>query len=183
MFHLRDYSYEHLTELTLDGLLTRLTESTWVRKGAVLDATDRMAALQAQIPPRLVLSHDIAWWVHNGLGRAPSPLTFITNPRRRYVDGGDVVVHELTIAAHEWELIHDLPITTPDRTLYDLLLPHLRRPEARSAQVVKNLIDDLPERARDRFRLYLAEMSRRPYVAHMRSVFERTCAASDRDRR
>ncbi|WP_235351502.1 hypothetical protein [Brevibacterium sp. UCMA 11752] len=183
MFHLRDYSYEHLTELTLDGLLTRLTESTWVRKGAVLSAEDRMAALRAQIPPRLVLSHDIAWWVHTGLGRAPSPLTFITYPRRRYVDGCDIVVHELTIAPDEWELISDLPITTEDRTLYDLLLPHLRSPDERSAQVVKNLIDELPGRARQRFRMYLAEMSRRPYVAHMRTVFERTCAASDRDRR
>lgn len=182
MFHLRDYSYEHLTELTLDGLLTQLTESTWVRKGAVLSAEDRMAALHAQIPPRLVLSHDIAWWVHSGLGRAPRPLTFITYPRRRYVDGTDVVVHELTIAHNEWELINGLPITTPDRTLYDLLLPHLRTPEDRSAQIVKNLIDELPGRARQRFRLYLAEMTRRPYVAQMRTVFERTCAASDRDR-
>ncbi|WP_236850412.1 hypothetical protein [Brevibacterium aurantiacum] len=183
MFHLRDYSYEHLTELTLDGLLTRLTESTWVRKGAVLNAEDRITALRAQIPPRLVLSHDIAWWVHSGLGRAPSPLTFITYPRRRYVDGADVVVHELTIAAHEWELINDLPITTPDRTLYDLLLPHLRSPDEWSAQTVRNLVDELPGQARQQFRLYMAEMSRRPYVAHMRSVFERACAASDRDRR
>ncbi len=183
MFHLRDYSYEHLTELTLDGLLTRLTESTWVRKGAVLSAEDRITALSAQIPPRLVLSHDIAWWVHSGLGRAPSPLTFITYPRRRYVDGANVIVHELTIAAHEWELINDLPITTADRTLYDLLLPHLRSPDDWSAQTVRNLVDELPGRARQQFRLYLAEMSRRPYVAHMRTVFERACAASDRDRR
>ncbi|MDN5806976.1 MAG: hypothetical protein L0J17_01610 [Brevibacterium sp.] len=183
MFHLRDYSHEHLTELTLDGLLTRLTESTWIRKGAVLSAEDRMAALHAQIPPRLVLSHDIAWWVHSGLGRAPSPLTFITYPRRRYVDGCDIVVHELTIAPDEWELINDHPITTAERTLYDLLLPHLRCPDERSAQAVKNLIDELPGRARHRFRLYLAEVSRRPYVAHMRTAFERACAASDRDRR
>ncbi|MDN5634958.1 MAG: hypothetical protein L0G36_04870 [Brevibacterium sp.] len=183
MFHLRDYSYEHLTELTLDGLLTRLTESTWVRKGAVLSSEDRMAALHAQIPPRLVLSHDIAWWVHSGLGRAPSPLTFITYPRRRYVDGCEIVVHELTIAQDEWELINEHPITTADRTLYDLLLPHLHCPDDRSVQAVKNLIDELPGRARQQFRLYLAEVSRRPYVAQMRSVFERICAASDRGRR
>lgn len=142
-----------------------------------------MAALHAQIPPRLVLSHEIAWWVHSGLGRAPNPLTFITYPRRRYVDGSDIVVHELTIARDEWELISGLPITTEDRTLYDLLLPHLRYPDDRSAQAVKNLIDELPGRGRQRFRQYLAEMSRRPFVAHMRTVFERTCAASDRDRR
>lgn len=183
MFHLRDYSYEHLTELTLDGLLTRLTESAWVRKGAVLGPEDRMAALHAQIPPNLVLSHDVAWWVHSGLGRAPSPLTFITYPRRRYIDGSDVIVHELTIAENEWQLIDDQPITTGDRTLYDLLLPHLRCPDDRSAQTVRNLIDELPDRARQRFRLYLDEVTRRPYVAHMRSVFERACATTDRRRR
>ena len=181
MFHLRDFSYEHLTELTLDGLLTRLTESTWVRKGAILSAQDRMAALHAQIPPRLVLSHDIAWWVYSGLGRAPSPLTFITYPRRRYVDACDVIVHELTIAEDEWQLINDQPITTEERTLYDLLLPHLRWPDDHSAQYVKNLIDELPGSARHRFRLYLDEVSRRPYVAHMRTVYDRICSASDRD--
>lgn len=180
LFHLRDYGYEHLTELTLDGLLTQLTESTWVRRGAVLSPEDRIAALHAQIPPRLVLSHDIAWWVHNGLGRAPSPLSFITYPRRRYLDCRDIIVHELTIAEADWELIDDQPITTENRTLYDLLLPHLRYPEERSAQIVKNLIDELPGRARQRFRLYLAEISRRPYVAHIRTTFERVCAASGR---
>ena len=183
MFHLRDYSYEHLTELTLDGLLTRLTESTWVRKGAVLSSEDRMAALRAQIPPRLVLSHDIAWWVHTGLGRAPSPLTFITYPRRRYVDGCDVVVHELTIARNEWELISDLPITTEDRTLYDLLLPHLRAPQSESAQIIRNLIHELPSRNRQSFRLYLNSVSRRPYVAHMRTTFDQLCAHQRRSHR
>ena len=182
LFHLRDYGYEHLTELTLDGLLTQLTESAWVRRGAVLSPEDRMAALHAQIPPRLVLSHDIAWWVHYGLGRAPSPLSFITYPRRRYVESRDIIVHELTIAESEWEIIDEQPITTQDRTLYDLLLPHLRYPEERSAQIVKNLIDELPGRARAHFRVYLAGISRRPYVGHIRTTFERVCAASERRR-
>ncbi|MCI4012398.1 hypothetical protein [Brevibacterium sp. ZH18] len=183
LFHLRDYGYEHLTELTLDGMLTRLTESTWVRKGAVLSAEDRMAALSAQIPPRLVLSHDIAWWVHSGLGRAPSTLTFITYPRRRFVDGGDHIVHELTIARNEWQLINDQPITTEDRTLYDLLLPHIRMPEEGSPQIIRGLVEELSTSARLSFRAYLEEISRRPYVAHIREVFAQVCATSDTSNR
>ncbi|RAE78311.1 hypothetical protein DN540_30790, partial [Burkholderia multivorans] len=71
IFRLRDYGYEQLTELTLDGLLVPLTETTWVRSGAVLGPEDRISALAAQIPARLVVSHSTAWWVHVGLGRAP----------------------------------------------------------------------------------------------------------------
>jgi hypothetical protein len=89
LFHLRDYGYEHLTELTLDGLLIRLTETTWVRKGAILSPFDRMEALHSLVPPGLVLSHDSAWWVHRGLGRVPTPLSFITLPRRRWIADDD----------------------------------------------------------------------------------------------
>lgn len=208
LFHLRDHGYEHLTELTLDGLLIRLTETTWVRRGAVLSAEDRMAALHTMTPPGLVLSHDSAWWVHSGLGRAPSPLSFITHPRRRFVSEVDYEVHELTLAEYEWEHLGVHPVTTEVRTLYDLLLPHLRGPlklsghvqstgqaqqsggelqsehaqsasqTQRSAQSLRNLIDELPADARGRFRCYLAGISRRPFVSRMRTVFESLCAAT-----
>lgn len=211
LFHLRDYGYEHLTELTLDGLLLRLTETTWVRRGAVLAAEDRMAALRTMTPPGLVLSHDSAWWVHSGLGRAPSPLSFITHPRRRFVSEVDYHVHELTLAEDEWELLGGHPVTTEMRTLYDLLLPHLRgpmklsgqapstghaqqtgdaqqpeyalstAPTQRSAQTLRNLIAELPGDTRTRFRCYLAGISRRPFVSRMRTVFESLCAATGRN--
>lgn len=135
IFRVSDYGYEHLTELTLDGLLTPLTETTWVRSGAVLDAEDRIHALAAQIPARLVVSHATAWWVHLGLGRAPSPLTLTTHPRRRVLEQNGLIVHELNLARSEWETIAGVPVTTPMRTLYDLLLPHVRSPRpVRSAR-------------------------------------------------
>jgi hypothetical protein len=131
LFHLRDFGYEQLTELTLDGLLIRLTESTWVRKGAILSPAERMAALHSLIPPGLALSHDSAWWVHRGLGRAPAPLNFITLPRRRWIADDGFDVHETTLADDDWCLIDGLPITTEERTLYDLLFPTLPVPDRR----------------------------------------------------
>lgn len=177
IFRLRDYGYEQLTELTLDGLLVPLTETTWVRSGAVLGPEDRISALAAQIPARLVVSHSTAWWVHVGLGRAPSPLTFTTHPRRRVLDQDGAVVHELNLGRGDWETIAGLPVTTPMRTLYDLLLPHVRRPESaaerlRSARAVAEILDEVPPAMRTRFRLYLDGVSRRPFAAQMREVVD-----------
>ncbi len=172
LFHLRDYGYEHLTELTLDGLLIRLTESTWVRKGAILSPVDRMAALHSIVPPGLALSHDSAWWVHRGLGRAPSPLSFITLPRRRWVADDGFAVHEIALADDEWQFIGRLPITVEERTLYDLLLPHLRQPRSQSAQMLRGIVREIPEGLAYRFRLYLDAVSRRPFVAQMRALLD-----------
>ncbi|HJA59818.1 MULTISPECIES: hypothetical protein [unclassified Brevibacterium] len=172
LFQLRDYGYDHLTELTLDGLLIRLTETTWVRKGAVLSPADRIAALKSLIPPGLAVSHDSAWWVHRGLGRAPSPLSFITLPRRRWVSHDGFEVHEVALTADEWQLIGRLPITTEERTLYDLFLPHLRTPSAQSAQALRGIVDEVPDALCHRFRLYLDAVSRRPFVAQMRALVD-----------
>jgi hypothetical protein len=172
LFHLRDYGYEHLTELTLDGLLIRLTETTWVRKGAILSPEDRMEALHSLVPPGLVLSHDSAWWVHRGLGRVPTPLSFITLPRRRWIADDDFSVHEITLADDEWQRIGSLPITREERTLYDLLLPHFHHPDEQSAQALRGIIDEIPAGLRRRFGLYLSVVSRRPFVAQMRSLLE-----------
>ena len=173
LFHLRDYGYEQLTELTLDGLLIRLTESTWVRKGAILSPADRMAALHSAIPPGLALSHDSAWWVHRGLGRAPSLLSFITVPRRRWVADDGVDVHEIAIADDEWLRIAGLPITTEERTLYDLLFPHFRHPGNEVAHSLRGILDEVPDGLARRFREYLSAVTRRPFVAQMRQALDR----------
>jgi hypothetical protein len=173
LYHLRDFGYEQLTELTLDGLLIRLTESTWVRRGAILSPVDRMAALHSLIPPGLALSHDSAWWVHRGLGHAPVPLTFITVPRRRWVADDGFDVHEITLAAHEWHLIDGMPITTEERTLYDLLFPHFRLRAESSVRSLRSILEEIPAELALRFRAYLTEMSRRPYVAQMRAALDR----------
>lgn len=175
IFRLRDYGDEQLTELTLDGLLTRLTETTWVRTGAVLGPEERVSALAAQIPARFALSHSAAWWVHVGLGRAPSPLTLITLPRRRVRDHGGLIVHELSLGPDEYDTIAGYPVTTPMRTLYDLLLPHVRAPEAGSTRFVGELVEEVPQALRTRFRLYLDGVARRPFVSQMRAVFDRHC--------
>jgi hypothetical protein len=172
LFHLRDHGYEHLTELTLDGLLIQLTETTWVRKGALLSAEDRMEALHSLVPPGLVVSHDSAWWVHRGLGRVPQPLSFITLPRRRWIADDGFDVHEIALAADEWQFIGGLPITREERTLYDLLLPHFHHPHDQSAQMLRGIVADVPEGLRRRFRLYLSVVSRRPFVAQMRSMID-----------
>lgn len=172
IFRLSDFGYEHLTELTLDGLLTRLSETTWVRTGAVLGPEERMSALAAQLPARLVVSHATAWWVHVGLGRAPSPLTLTTHPRRRVLETTGLVVHELSLARGDWETIAGHPVTTPVRTLYDLLLPLVRDPRRASGPQIAALIDDVPGDMVRRLRLYLAEVGRRPYAAQMRQVVD-----------
>ncbi|WP_309130110.1 hypothetical protein [Brevibacterium sp.] len=183
LFHLRDYGYEHLTELTMDGLLSRLTESTWVRTGAVLGPEDRIDALRTEVPPRLVLSHSTAWWVYTGLGRAPSPLSFITYPRRRFVDDTDAVVHELRLSIHDRTTINGLDITTEDRTLYDLLLPFARTRgqdedrRQRAIPAVRHLVEEMPLPARRRFSLYLEGLSRRPYIQQIRDIFAQVRAS------
>ncbi|RBP63910.1 hypothetical protein DFO66_1082 [Brevibacterium sanguinis] len=184
LFHLRDHGYEHLTELTMDGLLSRLTETTWVRTGAVLGPEDRVEALRSQVPPRLVLSHSTAWWIHTGLGRAPSPLTFITVPRRRFVEDIDAVVHELRLSRDDFTVIGGLGVTTEERTLFDLLLPFARSRTATadrdrstlSISAVRHLVEEMPVPARRRFSLYLEGISRRPYVGHVRDIFHQVCA-------
>ncbi|WP_420095513.1 hypothetical protein [Brevibacterium sediminis] len=173
LFHLRDFGYEQLTELTLDGLLIRLTESTWVRKGAILSPAERMAALHSLIPPGLALSHDSAWWVHRGLGRAPTPLSFITLPRRRWIADDGFDVHETNLAQDDWCLIDGLPITTEERTLYDLLFPHFRNWTAESPRALKGIIAEIPSSLRHRLRDYLTEVARRPFVAQMRAALDR----------
>lgn len=173
LFHLRDFGYEQLTELTLDGLLIRLTESTWVRKGAILSPAERMAALHSLIPPGLALSHDSAWWVHRGLGRAPAPLNFITLPRRRWIADDGFDVHETNLAQDDWCLLDGLPITTEERTLYDMLFPHFRNWSAESPQIIRGIIAEIPSGLRQRLLDYLTEMARRPFVAQMRAALGR----------
>src|SRR5699024_2739750 len=105
-------------------------------------------------------------------GRAPSPLSFITLPRRRWVSHDGFDVHEVALTADEWQLIGRLPIPTEERTLYDLFLPHFRTPSAQSAQALRGLVHEVPEALPHRFRLYLDAVSRRPFVEQMRALVD-----------
>ncbi|SMX97313.1 hypothetical protein BI49514_02902 [Brevibacterium iodinum ATCC 49514] len=66
-----------------------------------------------------------------------------------------------------------MPITTEERTLYDLLFPHFRNRSAESPRALKGIIAEIPSGLRQRLRDYLTEVARRPFVAQMRAALDR----------
>lgn len=178
IYPLGQHGYERLTELTLDGLLTPITASTWVRRGTVLSADDRARALRDEVGDHLVLSHTSAWWVHTGITRASYPIHLTTHPRRRCPDGPGQVVHERSLPDTDVTKIAGLPLTTLERTLYDILLDEVRSPGPHTVEVITTIIDETGQLCRGRFREYLARSPRRPYVARIREAFENACSRS-----
>ncbi|HEY9868733.1 MAG TPA: type IV toxin-antitoxin system AbiEi family antitoxin domain-containing protein [Candidatus Obscuribacterales bacterium] len=80
-------------------------------------------ALNRDGEPEGVLSHGTALYLHN-LSTYVPPVTDLTVPKhfRRHSDPpGRMVLHKRTLARSDWERVHGLPVTTPLKTIIDLL--------------------------------------------------------------
>jgi predicted transcriptional regulator of viral defense system len=128
---------DDLIRLVTSGDLTRTRRGVYRMRHAPQQHEDEIAAWLAlergSLPwerkndPQAVISHESAAAMH-GLGTIiPMRPTLTLRPdSRRYPSAGDIVVHRAPLRTDDWSW-HDngalkLPVTTPARTIIDLLL-------------------------------------------------------------
>ncbi|MBU8577368.1 hypothetical protein [Brevibacterium luteolum] len=166
-------SYTELMELTFDGLAFRLSATCWAPVGMPVDARLRASSVEAAPLPGLVLSHRSAHWVWWGSGLAPVVAEYTTRVRRRIRAARlPVVVHERDVCPAEEAELAGLALTTPERTLYDLLYELLdadtdEETVRAGAQAVLELVGFDEQIALTRF---VAEQYRRPHLVRMRGL-------------
>lgn len=160
-----------LLALEYDGLLQRLTRSVWVAADTIADPALRCAALGPAPRPRVALSHRAAHWVWWGSasGRAPALLEYTTLSRRRMrAARGAWTVYERDVPPDERIDVDNLSVTTPERTLYDLLRAALAAPDP--AATGRHTFARVPHADRHAFLLWLDGVERRPYAARIRAL-------------
>jgi hypothetical protein len=116
-------SQQELSAARLDGLLVEVGEG-YMPADLPEDAGARAAALAPLISPGYAASGPTAAWVH-GVGDAPPMRHHIqraVDHRPRIQPRHNVVVHEGRVPSDDLMLIAQMPVTTPLRTLTDLVL-------------------------------------------------------------
>jgi predicted transcriptional regulator of viral defense system len=128
---------DDLFRLVKSGDLTRVRRGVYRMRHAQLQHEDEIAAWLAlergNLPwerkdePLAVISHESAAAMH-GLGTIiPMRPTLTLRPHaRRYPNAGDLVVHRAPLGVDDWTWFDNgalkMPVTTPARTIIDLLL-------------------------------------------------------------
>ncbi len=107
--------------LLADGCYRRLTGCCALRADVVENADHRAQALPGPLPARSVVGRRSAAWVHLG-GEPPPRLDLLVPPGRRVDPAPDRRCSEARLAAHDVEVLGGRPLTTPTRTLLDLVL-------------------------------------------------------------
>lgn len=112
-----------LYALRRDGLLVQLTETSWIRAGAVLTPKLRAAALGAPPIHGTAFSHAAAHWVWWGSAQAPALLDVTTLVRRRVrrVPEG-TAVWERSLGGDQYREFGDCRVTEPLKTLFDIVV-------------------------------------------------------------
>ncbi|GAA2090802.1 MULTISPECIES: hypothetical protein [Brevibacterium] len=160
-----------LLALERDGLLDRLAEDVWVPAGTVQDPRLRASALPEPPRPELAASHRTAAWIWwgSGSGRAPAVSEFTTLTRRRVrAARRSSTIYERDVPPPERLRIDGLWVTSPERTLFDLL--RLCRESAEPLSLARERCARVPAGDRLRFVRWLDGMRRRPHVAHVRAL-------------
>lgn len=123
-------SQSELSSARLDGLVFELGTG-YMPADVPEDQSSRITALGEILCAGFAASGSTAAWVH-GVGDAP-PLHHhiqrVVDHRPRVRAAHNVVVHESRLAPGDAELIADAHVTTPLRTLTDLVLGADRYPE------------------------------------------------------
>lgn len=123
-------SQSELSAARLDGLVFEVGTG-YMPADAPEGPSARVTALGQILCPGFAASGSTAAWVH-GVGDA-SPLRHhiqrTVDRRPRVKAGRNVVVHESRLSAHDFVWIADAAVTSPLRTLTDLVLGADRYPE------------------------------------------------------
>lgn len=120
-------SQQELSAARLDGLLVEVGEG-YMPADMPEDAGARAAALAPILSPGYAASGPTAAWVH-GIGDAPPLHHHIqraVDRRPRVQPRQNVIVHEGQVPSNDLMLVATLPVTTPLRTLTDLVLTSSR---------------------------------------------------------
>lgn len=126
-------SQQELSAARLDGLLVEVGEG-YMPADLPEDAGARAAAVMSVLSPGYAMSGPTAAWVH-GAGGAPPQRHHIhraVDYRPRVEPRRDVVVHEGQVMPNDLIFIGATPVTTPLRTLTDLVLTANRYEECAS---------------------------------------------------
>lgn len=164
-----------LLALEYDGLLQRLTQGIWVSAGTITDPALRASALGPLPRPRLALSHRAAHWVWwgSGSGRAPALLEYTTLTRRRVRAGdGEWTVYEREVPPPDRVVVGELAVTSPERTLFDLVRAALGSPDPLASG--RHAFARVPDPDRQAFLRWLTRVDRRPYTEQARALALRT---------
>lgn len=116
-------SQQELSAARLDGLIVEVGDG-YMPADLPEDAGARAASLAPIVSPGYAASGPTAAWVH-GIGDAPPSRHHIqraVDHRPRVPPRQNVVVHEGQVPSDDLVLIARLPVTTPLRTLTDLVL-------------------------------------------------------------
>ncbi|MGV2983718.1 type IV toxin-antitoxin system AbiEi family antitoxin [Microbacterium sp. AGC85] len=141
-------SPQELNAARLDGLLVEIGEG-YMPADLPEDAGARAAALAPILPLGYAAGGPTAAWVH-GVGQAPPARHHIqraVDRRPRIEQRMDVIAHEGRAPSADLMLVDAVPVTTPMRTLTDLVLMSVRYPEcdAWMHEMAGTLPDLLPE--------------------------------------
>jgi hypothetical protein len=111
--------------LLADGCYRRLTDVCALRTDVVETADHRAQAIPGPLPVRSVIARRTAAWVHLG-GDPPRRLDLLVPPGRRVDPAPDRRCSEAHLAAHDIQVIDGRAVTSPTRTLLDLVLDEPR---------------------------------------------------------
>lgn len=120
-------SQQELSAARLDGLLVEVGEG-YMPVDLPEDTGARAASLAPILSPGYAMSGPTAAWVH-GIGDAPPLRHHIqraVDRRPRVQPRQNVIVHEGQVPADDLMLVAVMPVTTPLRTLTDLVLTSSR---------------------------------------------------------
>lgn len=132
-------SATELTAARLDGDVVEIGEG-FIPADAVETAELRAASLGPLLASGLALTHASAAWVHGALDHAPSRHSVQRSSvqRRNAVIDARLHYRDLRVPPGELQLIGGIPVTTPQRTLSDLVREDLAagRPVASAAHAM-----------------------------------------------
>lgn len=127
-----------LQAMAMDGLLTHVFGSTYVRAGTRVGRDIRAEAMAHEIPSavldKTVIGRESAAWIY-GCAPAPTRMSLLTDHTRRTTSSAPFsasVIHEVQLKDADTVSIAGAALTTPLRTARDLAL-YVAAPEASAA--------------------------------------------------
>lgn len=170
-----------LYALRRDGLLIQLTDTAWIRAGAVLTPALRAAALGTPPVHGTAFSHAAAHWVWWGTAQAPALLDVTTLSRRRVRSTPDgTAVWERSLSSHEVSQFGDCRLTEPLKTLFDLVVDCILPIEdtAQRKRAARSVLAPTAPQQRRALAALAEDSFRRPGVVEIRRLLRSVDPAS-----
>ncbi|OFL64061.1 MULTISPECIES: hypothetical protein [unclassified Brevibacterium] len=170
-----------LYSLRRDGLLIQLTDTAWIRSGAVLTPALRAAALGAPPVHGTAFSHAAAHWVWWGTAQAPALLDVTTLSRRRVRRAPEgTAVWERSLSREEYRQLGECRLTEPLKTLFDLVVDCVLPIEdlARRRRAARAVLAPTAPQQRRALAALAEDSFRRPGVVEIRRLLRSVDPAS-----